>query len=395
MGVAWTVVCFAGTEWRAHPQRPQWLMTALAEFGAEVIFVENIGTRSPGLRDIRRVARRVAYWVRSSLRPGDGAPAGGDEIPRQPHIDSPIVLPNQHLRVIRALGRATLTRRMRRLTRGGRPLVIWTYLPMPVIGDVARELAADALVYDWADDAAAHVLSPSPAVRERLAAWEDEMIARADLVFVASAELLRRRGSSNPNTHVLGHGTPIVRSPASAPLSVSAMPAPRVGFVGTITAWTDLELLEGIARARPEWSLILVGPASVRLRTLRRLPNVLITGQRPHNEIPSILSLIDVGIIPYRIEPAIEVASPVKLHEYLAAGLPVVSVDIPEVRLDADAVEVASGVDGFVAAIERNLGRSRRPRAGHSTWHDRAAEMVEIVEATLAASGPGDPDPEV
>lgn len=375
----WTIVCFAGVDWQSHRQRPQALMASFAEQGHRVLYIDNLGTRMPRPADARRVLRRLANWLRTSRR----SPARED---RGVKVDSPVVLPLQHLTPVRWIGRVTLARRLRRRVPTTRPLVIWTYLPLPVISDVARALDADLLVYDWADDAAEHVLTRSKQHRRRISRWEDEMAGRADLLLVASAELLRRRGSPNHRTFVVPHGVQSVNDDGGPLLPIVAGSRhPRVGLIGSISEWIDIGLLDRLAEARPGWSFIMVGPIKTKVDRLRRRQNVILTGERPYEEIPTLLSSLDAAVVPYRVAPAIEAASPVKLREYLAFGLPVVSVDIPEVRPFVPPVEVASGPNEFLDALERAVVRGRRPPDYvPPTWDDTAQEIAGLIERALA-----------
>lgn len=375
----WNVVCFSGVDWDYNRQRPQWVMTALAERGARVLYVDHLGIRLPRPSDARRVARRLLRWARTSFRaPGQVRPG----IRR----DAPLVLPVDRPAVARWLARRTLARRLRRRIGRRRPLVVWTYSPLPVIADVAAALDADVLVYDWADDASEHVLFGTKSQRRRIAAWEDAMLRRADVVLVASAELLRRRGSPNPRTHVVPHGAPRLRGRRSpVPVEVESLARPRIGYVGTVSEWVDLDLLAKLADARPSWSFVLVGPVRARAEALRSRSNVLVVGSRPHDEMSGFLRGFDVGLIPYRVAPATEAASPVKLHEYLAHGLPVVSTDLPEVRRFVPRVRVATGTEGFLHAIEAALGGGRQPPAPGTPWEHRVDEMVGHVEEALGA----------
>jgi glycosyltransferase involved in cell wall biosynthesis len=399
MNAPWTIVCFSGVDWASHRQRPHMLMTALAEQGADVLFVDNLGTRMPRLQDAGRIVRRLGGWVRSSgSGRGPAAPRTASEErsgPGRLRVDSPVVLPMQHLGPVRRLGRSTLVRRIRRRIGARRPLVVWTYLPLPVIADTAEALGADALVYDWSDDASEHVLSRSAAERRRIGAWEREMAGRADLVFMASAELLRTRGSANPRTHLVPHGAPRRAGRTAEPPELSGLPRPRIGFVGSITEWTDLDLVDDVARERPDWSFVMVGPVKTKAKALQRRPNVVFTGERPHESIPAYLSAFDVAIIPYRVTPATTAASPVKLREYLAADLPVVSVDVPEVRPFVPPVRVASDAAGFIEAIDACLaerpapgGDPARTRTRAETWDDRAREMAGRITQLLQTRQP-------
>lgn len=383
MGLPFDVVCFAGKNWTSHRQRSHWVADVLATQGAHVVFVENLGTRMPRLDEAAVVAGKVGGWARTSTAPRPR------RVERKVTVDSPLVLPLQHLRIIRSLSAYSLARRMRRRVGGERPLVVWTYLPMPVIRDVAGRLGAAALVYDWADDAAAHVRTRNEAHRLRIAGWENEMAGAADVAFFSSAELLRRRGEVARNPVLVPHGVQRRRAGSRVPALLADLPRPRVGFVGSITEFTDLALIAELARSRPAWSFVLVGPAGVRVDELRSLPNVLMTGKVAHDDVLDLLPGLDAAVVPYRITPAIEVASPLKIHEYLDSGLPVVSVDIPEVRGHGPDVELASGPQEFLAALDRAVARGRRTTEGppRSSWEDRVGEMVAHVLPLV--DGPG------
>jgi len=376
----WTIVCFSGVEWTSHRRRSHLLMSEFARRGHRVLYVDNLGTRLPRLRDTKRVVRRLRNWLRSSRGSRPTSPAGIQ-------VDSPIVPPLQNVRVVRAVARRLLVRRLRRQMPPGRPLLVWTYVPLPVVADVAEDLEADLLVYDWSDDAAEHVLTKSRRVRERIGRWEDAMATRADLLLVASAELLRRRGSSNPRTYVVPHGAQPAHGAEHAPLpEIAGLPHPRVGFVGSITEWIDLDLVNRLARARPHWSFVMVGPVKTRLGSVAKRANVVFTGERPYEEIPAYLSAFDTAIIPYRIAPAIEAASPLKLREYLVHGLPVVSVDIPEVRPFHPPVRLAASSEEFLAAIEQALQEGRRepdPGTGLWSWEECSDEISRLIENAL------------
>jgi glycosyltransferase involved in cell wall biosynthesis len=374
----WNVVCFSSVDWDYNRQRPQWVMSGLADRGASVLFVDNLGLRLPRLSDAGRVARRLKRWAGTAA--GPRSPAGAAPRIRR---DAPLFLPVERPRVVRGMAFRALARRIGARAGRGRPLVVWTYSPHPVVRYVARTLRVEALVFDWADDASEHLLFGSRRLRHRVAEWETRMLEEADLAIVASAELLRRRTSPNPRTVVIPHGVPPSAGRGSPPPEVAGIPRPRIGFVGTVSDWLDLPLLEGLARARPSWSFVLVGPVRTRSDGLRRHPNIVPLGSRPHPAALALLSTFDVALIPYRLSPAISVASPVKLGEYMAHGVPVVSVDLPEVRPFAPRVRIAEGVDGFLRAIEDALAEGRQvPHRGPS-WEERVDEMVARVSQVL------------
>lgn len=377
MNLNWTVVCFAGIDYRSHHQRPQAIARDLARRGALVVYVDNLGLRLPGIGDAHRVTGRVADRGREAIRGSRPDPFGVT-------VYSPLVPPLQQLRPVGALARRALLARLRGSIPPGRPLIVWTYLPHPVIRDVAGDLGADLLVYDWADDASEHLQTRSDRHRARVRGWEDDMAARADVLFAASEELLDRRRPANRNVHLIAHGAASTGAGDPAPSEVTRMAHPRVVLVGSLSRWIDVDLLAGLAEARPDWSFVLVGPRRARLARLARRDNVLLTGERPYSEIPSILRACDVALIPYRRAPATLAASPVKLWDYLAEGLPVVSVDVPAVRRhEGPTVQIAEGVGGFAAAVERALAHGRSASPERRTWSDAVDEMVEHISAAF------------
>ena len=125
-----------------------------------------------------------------------------------------------------------------------------------------------------------------------------------------------------------------------------------VGYIGSLHSWIDVELIEWLARQRPQWSFLLVGHAHVPLDALRALPNVHLAGAQPYPTLPGWARAFDAAIIPYRLNRQVANANPLKLREYLAAGLPVVSVRNPEIEKFADIVRIADSREDFLAGLD-------------------------------------------
>ena len=361
----WDVLFFSSVDFASHAQRPQAVARELVALGAHLLYVDNLGLRLPKLDDRKRVVRRVRN---ARAKP---------DVTNPITVVSPLVPPFERWPQARRFLRESLLARVRPW-RTDRPLVVWTYLPNPVIGEVATLSGARALVYEYADLASLRVRVRSTRHRDLVAQWEERMFHRADAVFVPNERLITARGIDVPHAYVVPHGSPTVR-PAATPFLLDEFRHPRIAFVGSISPMVDIELLDGLAATNPLWSFVIVGPQRVPLRQLPRRPNVLLTGERSAEDTAGLLAECDVGIIPYlRSATGIDTVSPLKLHDYLALGLPVVSVDIPGVRGYED-VEVATGVYGFSAAIQRALARGRGPRRVAGTWADKVREMVTRV----------------
>jgi glycosyltransferase involved in cell wall biosynthesis len=140
-------------------------------------------------------------------------------------------------------------------------------------------------------------------------------------------------------------------------------------------------------RARPAWQFVLLGQQLTDVSMVQGLPNVRLLGQKRHDELPAYCKGLDVGIIPYKIDERMRFVNPLKMREYLSAGLPVVSTAVPEVTRYPDLVQVASTPDEWVAAIERALANnSTEARAARTaamkteTWSARVAQVAQTID---------------
>jgi len=173
------------------------------------------------------------------------------------------------------------------------------------------------------------------------------------------------------------------------PAELRALPRPVIGFFGLLADWVDLDLVRDIAKRRPDWSFALVGKQATGTEALRGLPNVHLLGQKPYALLPAYCRGFDVGIIPFRKSDLTLRANPLKLREYLAAGLPVVSTSLPEVARYGGLVHLAEGTDGFTQAIARALGerspasdRARAAAMEAESWEARVAEIEGHIDRT-------------
>jgi glycosyltransferase involved in cell wall biosynthesis len=383
------IVCVGFADWDTELQTNQHhLMKRLARDN-RVLFVESLGLRRPQLagRDLKRIARRLRKGLRG-VRELDGV-----------HVLSPLVLPLHGSRLARALNARLLTvlvRRAARRLRMHNP-ILWGYVPQAqaLVGALAPEL----VIYHCVDDIAAQPGIDAASFR----AAEARFAARAELVLASSPALAERMRGLSPNVlyapnvadtelfaGALSHG-PI--DPA-----VAALPRPRVVFTGAVVATKiDMDLLHVLALSRRDWSFVLVGPVGAGdprtdVSGLAAQPNVHLLGRRTYEQLPSVLRGADAGIIPYARNPLTAGIFPMKVYEYLAAGLPVVATPLPslagvgEVATAPDAQGIAALLDRALATDtrERRVERSRAARA-HS-WERRIEEIAAAITA-LAQDG--------
>jgi GT2 family glycosyltransferase len=247
------------------------------------------------------------------------------------------------------------------------------------------------LVYDVID-----ALEIFPHPRRRLARDHVRALDRAEAVFAVSRPLLEKVRRVRPDAVYLPNGVDFARyeqppDEAAVPEAISRSRRagrPAAGYVGALARWLDGDLLRALAALRPDWDFFLVGEAldDSLSGVLERAPgNLIFVGPRPYAAVPSILASFDVGLIPRRGPEGFHM-SPIKLYEYLAAGLPILSTPIPEcegipeVRTASDAAGFSSGLDPARQDRSSPAFRARAlARARANDWSRRAVTALETL----------------
>jgi glycosyltransferase involved in cell wall biosynthesis len=182
--------------------------------------------------------------------------------------------------------------------------------------------------------------------------------------------------------------------PGPAPGDITTVKRPVIGFYGEINDWIDTGMLASLARARPDWSLVLLGRIAAEagdLGHLLGLPNVHWLGRKQYRELPAYCAAFDVALIPMKLNDLTRSVNPLKLREYLAAGVPVVSAPLPEVLPYGDVVRLASTAEEYARAIGELLTQDRAqiaPRLSErvraESWEARVGDLSRLVETALA-----------
>ncbi|HEX4305430.1 MAG TPA: glycosyltransferase [Solirubrobacterales bacterium] len=376
------IVCVGTADWRTElPINQHQLMRRLA-VGNEVLFVESLGLRRPQLagRDLRRIWRRLGRGLRGP-RAEDGL-----------HVLSPLVLPFHGSGAARTLNKRLLRLQVGRAARGlglRRP-ILWAYAPQAE--DLVAGLDPSLTIYHCVDDLAAQKGVDAEGFR----AAEARFAESADLIIASSPALAERMRTLNP--HVL-YAPNVADTPAFATAldpgpvdaAIDALPRPRLVFCGAIVATKlDLALLADLARSRPDWSVALVGPEGAGdpggdLSSLHRAPNIHLLGARPVARLPEVLRGADAGLIPYLVNDLTRSVFPMKVYEYMGAGLPVLATPLPAlegvegVTTVADAGALVAAAESAFAADSPEVRRERSRLAGGHSWESR----IEEIEAAL------------
>lgn len=251
--------------------------------------------------------------------------------------------------------------------------------------DVAAVIPNSQLVYDCMD----HHEGFSN-TGETLVQLEKSLLAKSDLTITTSAWLDRSLAEQTRQRTLIRNGTEYAHF-SKVPESIYRDPKGRriIGYYGAIAEWFDLNLVEAVAKRHPECCVLLIGADSVNAQSrLGKLPNVSFTGEVPYNKLPYYLHSFDICLLPFKVVPLTMATNPVKAYEYLSAGKPIISVDLPEMAQFEGLLYVAANQVQYLAAVEQVLGKPepeslrqrRKDFAQGQTWKHRAEELIQHVE---------------
>ena len=280
---------------------------------------------------------------------------------------------------------------------------LWVYTPMEL--PVAVGLTPRLTVYDCMDELANFKGAP-PELRER----EQQLFEQAGVVFTGGHRLYEAKCLQHGNVYPFPSSVEVehfaqARQDLADPADQRELPRPRLGFYGVIDERFDTALIGELARRRPEWQIVLLGPVvKIDPAELPQAPNLHYLGQKTYAELPQYLAHWDVALLPFALNSSTEFISPTKTPEYLAAGVPVVSTGIRDVIRpygEGEMVRVADGVDAFEAACAAALDEAGTAQAAERqqradaylaglswdrTWNEMQAAMESAVQTQQSAA---------
>ena len=350
-----------------------------------IVWVNAIGHRVPGIRDLGRAFKKVA----NMLHPATAGSAFRIGSERPDVIIQPRVLPWHNVRRVHEFNTASLLNAIRaalaRCAPGQAPVLV---TGTPPSAGIVGKLGEVASVYFCMDDFL-HLPGVSAWMIEPL---ERQLLASVDALVATAHTLTESKRPASGRVHYLPQGVNYdhFARPLAVPQDLSSIPHPRILFAGGISGCVSFPLLDRLAAALPSASVVLIGPVTTTIRGLSA-PNVHLMGVRPYADLPAYVQHCDVGIIPYVLNEWTMAVDPLKLLEYCAAGLPVVTTAIPEVLKYSDSVAVARTDAEFVSAVgailnaDRRIIRERGQRlARQNTWAQRAEDLLAIIDDIAA-----------
>ncbi len=234
----------------------------------------------------------------------------------------------------------------------------------------------------------------TPYFRRHGERMEGDMMRKADVIVTNSPYLQQAASRYNPDSYFVGQGCDVSAFDRlkikTIPGDLSSIQKPVIGYIGALfSSRLDIDLLTYIARQRPSWNIVLVGPEDKAFKksSLHALPNVRFLGSKKQDELPGYLAGFDVAINPQHVNPLTIGNYPRKIDEYLAMGKPVVATYTEAMQLFDDYVYLAKNKEEFVQRISQamtenipSLEQQREFFARQHTWEANTNEIYKVIE---------------
>ena len=371
------MLCFSH-DWSADPLSKTHLMRLLAKDN-RILWVNSIGYRAPSAsgRDLKRAIEKV----KAAAQPVK-------EVEKNIFVLNPLAIPAYGVKAMQTVNRQLLRLQVRaamRRLRFSKP-INWVFNPAAAV--VAGALGEDVLVYYCVDEYTAF----SGVAQQSLIDLERGLLRKADLVIVSADRLLQSKQKENPHTHLVRHGVNFkhfrtaLDAETKVPAEIANLPRPILRYFGLMADdWFDVDLMVHLAKRFSTGSIVLLGKVTMDLSRLTSLPNVHLLGRKPYEDLPGYCKGFDVGVLPFPISEVTLNANPLKVREYLAAGLPVVSTAIPEVEV-LNLCRIGRNAEGFADEVQAALAdpgptAARSESMAGESWDAKLDEIRGHVAA--------------
>lgn len=342
------ILCFSH-DWTGDPLSKTHLMRVLSKDN-KILWINAIANRMPtaSSKDVKRVFTKLKRFTESVK-----------EVEPNIFVLNPLAIPTYGSSLVRSFNQKFLLRQVKKAMRKlgfNNPL---NMVFNPAAGLLAGKLGESEIVYYCVDD-----YTEFTGVASGLKEIEEELFRKSDLVVVSAEKLLDDKKQFNKNTQIIRHGTDwrhfrtSLDDATEIPSEIIDLPKPIIGFHGLLADWVDFDLIRKIAAKFENGSIVLIGKIAVdaeqKIKVLNNIDNIHFLGRKPYETLPNYCKGFDVALNPFVINDLTLAANPLKVREYLAAGLQTVSTDIPEVRILKHCL-VGQNHEHFIEQIENVL----------------------------------------
>ena len=292
------------------------------------------------------------------------------------------------------LGRRVWRERLKRAadrlrSRGCNKIVL--YIWRPEFAEALNQGSYDFSIYHVDDEYSFSSTEMGLSLVER------QLLESVGQVFIHSPAMMDKKGGFNPHTEFVPNGVDyqLYATSAPEPEDLRDIPRPRIGYVGSLKRMLDWDLLLELASGHPPWSFVFVGPKAPHrdidnaLERISSLPNVHFLGAKPTGSLGAYPQHFDVCTMPYVLDDYTKYVYPLKMHEYLASGRPVVSAPIRSVEEFRKVITVAGSSQEWSKAIENSLSAEENTKNRRSQRQEVALEhdwrvLVDHIAQTIA-----------
>ncbi len=388
-----TFVIFSSINWKEHSQLHHQLTNSLLKEDCQILFIENIGTRTLKFSDFFRIINRIKVRL-SGFR---GFSKDSDNL----IIHSPIFIPLPYNSIAIKINSFLLSKAINKWKSALHinKFSVISFLPTPSVQSTIRKIGPNLSIYYCADDMSRSLKNKN---KYQIKDFERVFFQMTDLVFVTSTKLKIYAEQHSNSVHMFPCGVDFDKFSLGAINREIDLPSTLIiGYIGAISSVFDQELIYKMAKSLGSASICLVGPICTNIDRIKSLNNVYFFGSKDHKEIPSYIRGFDVAIIPYIVNDVTSSVYPCKLNEYLATGKPVVSTQFDEIVLfnknNNNVLMIGSDHDDFISNIKialdpnseinnTNIVSHRIAVAAENSWSNRFKNIKNIIESSSQES---------
>lgn len=366
-------------DWTGDPLSKTHLMRVLSKDN-RILWINAIANRMPtaSSKDIKRIFTKLKKFT-EPVR----------EVEPNIFVLNPLAIPTYGSSLVREFNQRFLVSQVKKAMRRLKFEQPLNMVFNPAAGLLAGKLNEREIIYYCVDD-----YTEFTGVASGLKEIEEELFRRADVVIVSAKKLFDDKKKYNENTQIIRHGTDwrhfrkSLDEATEIPSEIKNLPKPIIGFHGLLADWVDYELIKKVAEKYKNGSVVLIGKialdAEQKVKILDQVKNIHFLGRQPYQTLPNFCKGFDVALNPFVINDLTLAANPLKVREYLAAGLPTVSTDIPEVRMLKHCL-VGKSHGEFLDQIERALNDPIEKEIisdeiRHESWDAKVEELREILQ---------------
>ncbi len=374
------ILCFSH-DWTGDPLSKTHLMRVLSRDN-RILWINAIANRMPttSSKDLSRIYKKLKSFTEPIK-----------EVEPNIFVMNPLAIPAYGSNAVVSFNQKFLISQVKGAMKKLKMSNVINMVFNPAAGMIAGKLGETEQIYYCVDEYTAFT-----GVTDGLRVIEEDLFRKSDLVVVSAETLLEKKKDFNKNMFLIRHGVDFkhfcksLDDSLKIPDEIANLPKPIIGFHGLLADWVDFELIKKIAEHFKTGSVVLIGKITVdgekKVKILDDIPNIHFLGRKPYTELPNYCKGFDVALNPFVTNELTKHVNPLKVREYLAAGLQVVSSDIQEVRVLKDCLIGENHAD-FIKKIEFVLNNPKSKTEisdgiSHESW-DAKVDELRVIIATL------------